>query len=366
MKNKTTLADIAKKLNVTTSTVSRALKDHPKISDATKKAVLDLVEKMNYQPNNIAAALQSGKSNIIGVIVPTSDRQFFASVIRGIEEVVRKKGYNLIICQSDEQTSKEEKIIDTLLRIQVDGIIASVSKETSHYSYFEKIIAQGVPLVLFDRVGQHINTNIVVSNDYKGAYQAVSHLIDQGCQRIAHFTGLKHIKIYQDRLKGYLDALKQHQLIVDDDLIIESDLIDDTEIILETGRKMTQRLLTMDDPPDGIFSSSDFAALGAIQLLKSRSVSIPEEVSIVGYSNDFSSSIIEPGLTSIDQHTKKMGNKAATLFLDQMKSKIEHYQYQQIVIEPTLVIRESSSSKLFEKRKESSGNIEMISGQILN
>lgn len=350
MKKKTTLADIAKKLDVTTSTVSRALKDHPKISDATKIAVMDLVDEMNYQPNNIAAALQSGKSNIIGVIVPTSDRQFFASVIRGIEEVVRNKGYNLIICQSDEQTNKEEKIIDTLLQIQVDGIIASVSKETTHYCYFEKIIAQNVPLILFDRVGQNINTNTVVSNDYKGAYKAVSHLIDQGCQCIAHFTGLKHIKIYQDRLKGYLDALKHHQMLPDDDLIIESDLIDDTEIILEAGRKMTNHLLMTNNPPDGIFSSSDFAALGAIQLFKSKSVSIPEEVSIVGYSNDFSSSIVDPGLTSVDQHTKKMGNKAAALFLDQMNSKNEDYQYQQIMIEPTLVIRKSSSSKLLGKR----------------
>lgn len=351
MRKKTTLADIAKKLDVSTSTVSRALKDHPKISDTTKKAVRNLVVKMNYQPNNIAAALQSGKSNIIGVIVPTSDRQFFASVIRGIEEVVRKAGYNLIICQSDEQTGKEQKIINTLLQIRVDGIIASVSKETTRYSYFEKIIQQNVPLILFDRVGQNINANTVVSNDYKGAYEAVTHLINQGCKRIAHFTGLKHIKIYQDRLKGYLDALKHHQMLVDEDLIIESDLIDDTEIILETGKNMTNRLLMTNNPPDGIFSSSDFAALGAIQLLKSRSICIPEEVSIIGYSNDFSSSIIAPGLTSVDQHTKKMGNKAASLFLDQMNSRINDYQYQQIVIDPTLVIRESSSLKLFDKKK---------------
>lgn len=351
MKKKTTLADIAKKLDVTISTVSRALKNHPKISDATKKAVKELVIEMNYQPNNIAAALQSGKSNIIGVIVPTSDRQFFASVIRGIEEVVRKKGYNLIICQSDEQNSKEEKIIDTLLQIQVDGIIASVSKETTQYSYFEKIIQQNVPLILYDRVGEKINTNTVVSNDYRGAYKAVSHLIEQGCNRIAHFSGLKHITIYQDRLKGYLDALKHHHLPVDGSLIIESDLIDDTEIILEAGKNMTTNLFQNDNPPDGIFSSSDFAAMGAIQALKTKSILIPKEVSIIGYSNDFSSSIIDPGLTTVDQHTKKMGNKAATLFLDQVNSRIDDYQYQQIVIEPTLVIRESSSSKLFKKKE---------------
>lgn len=351
MKKNTTLADIAKKLDITTSTVSRALKNHPKISDATKKAVVELVEKMNYQPNNIAAALQSGKSNIIGVIVPTSDRQFFASVIRGIEEVVRKKGYNLIICQSDEQTSKEEKIIDTLLQIQVDGIIASVSKQTTHYSYFEKILQQNVPLILYDRIGEKINTNTVVSNDYRGAYKVVSHLIDQGCSRIAHFSGLKHIKIYQDRLKGYLDAMKHHELPVDENLIIESDLIDDTETVLEAGSKMTTHLFQRDNPPDGIFSSSDFAAMGAIQALKSKSILIPEEVAIAGYSNDFSASIIDPGLTSVDQHTKRMGNNAAALFLEQVNKKNETSEYHQIEIEPTLIIRASSSVKTLDEKE---------------
>ncbi|WP_372906705.1 LacI family DNA-binding transcriptional regulator [Rhodohalobacter sp.] len=351
MKKKTTLADIAKKLGVTISTVSRALNDHPKISTATKKAVIDLVDKMNYQPNNIATALQSGKSNIIGVIVPTSDRQFFASVIRGIEEVVRKEGYNLIICQSDEQTVKEQKIIDALLQIQVDGIIASVAKETTCYSYFDKIIHQNVPLILFDRVGQNIDTSTVVSNDYKGAYDAVSHLIEQGCQHIAHIKGLKHIKIYQDRLNGYLDALKHHQIPVDEDLIIESDLIDDPDIILEAGIKMTNHLFMTNHQPDGIFSSSDFAAFGSIEALKSKCINIPEEVSIIGYSNDFSSSIIDPGLSSVDQHTKKMGNSAGTLFLDQVNSSIGEYRYKQVVIDPTLIIRKSSSPNLIENRK---------------
>lgn len=344
-RKKTTLSDIAKKLGVTPSTVSRALKNHPRISDATKKAVWELVETMNYQPNNIAAALRSGKSNIIGVIVPTSDRHFFASVIRGIEEVVREQGYNLIICQSDEQTNKEQNIIDALLQIQVDGIIASVAKETTQYSYFEKIIHQNVPLILYDRVGENINASTVVCDDYNGAYEAVSHLIDQGCSRIAHFAGQQHIKIYQDRLNGYLDAMKYHQLPVDEKLIIESDLIDDTDIILAAGSKMTNILFQFDQPPDGIFSSSDFAALGAIKALKKSGVQIPDEVAIIGYSNDFSSSVIEPGLTSLDQHTKQMGTHTAELFLDQINSSEKHFTPKHIVINPELVVRESTHLK---------------------
>lgn len=340
---KTTIDDIAKELNVTASTVSRALRNHPRISDTTKKAVWELVQKMNYQPNNIATALRKGKSNIIGVIVPTSDRQFFASIIRGIEEVVRGKGYNLIICQSDEQTHKEQKNIDALLRIQVDGIIASVAKETRDYSYFQKINSLNVPLVLYDRVGENINANTVISDDFKGAYKAVTHLIEQGCTKIAHFAGQQHIKIYQDRLNGYLDALKEHNIERDDNLIIENDLINDTDLVLNAGYDMTYELFSNIVKPDAIFSSSDFAVLGAIQALKQKKISIPEEVALVGYSNDFSSSVVEPGLSSLDQQPKLMGNHAAELFLEQIESDEKTYTPKKKVLDPKLMIRSSSS-----------------------
>jgi len=350
-KKKTTISDIAKVLNVTPSTVSRALRNHPRISDATKKAVWELVEKMNYQPNNIATALRKGKSNIIGVIVPTSDRQFFASIIRGIEEVVRGKGYNLIICQSDEQAHKEQKNIDALLRIQVDGIIASVAKETRDYTYFEKINDLNVPLVLFDRVGENINASTIVSDDFNGAYKAVTHLIEQGCTQIAHFAGQQHIKIYQDRLNGYLHALKEHNIKRDNDLIIENDLINDTDLVLNTGYGMTYELFSKTVKPDAIFSSSDFAALGAIKVLKEKKISIPEEVALVGYSNDFSSSVVEPGLTTLDQQPKLMGNHAAELFLEQIESDEIPYTPKRKVLDPKLMIR--SSSSILELKTES-------------
>lgn len=344
-RKKTTITDIARELDVTPSTVSRALNNHPRISDSTKKAVWELVKKLNYQPNNIATALRNGKSNFIGVIVPTSDRYFFASVIRGIEEIVREEGYNLIICQSDEQTNKEQKNIDALLQIQVDGIIASVAKATTEFSYFEKIINQNVPLVLYDRAGENLNVNSVVCNDYLGAFNAVSHLIEQGCTKIAHFAGQQHIKIYKDRLNGYIDALKEHEIKVNERFIIESDLINDTDIILAAGAKMTKNLFSLSNRPDGIFSASDFAALGAIKALKSDGYSIPGDVALVGFSNDFSSSVIEPGLTSLDQHTKRMGMNAGKLFLEQIQNPDKNTSPKSIVLEPTLVIRESSSIK---------------------
>lgn len=342
-KKKTTISDIAKELNVTPSTVSRALANHPKISDSTKEAVWDMVKKLNYQPNNIASALRKGKSNVIGVIVPTSDRQFFASFIRGIEEIVRDEGYNLMICQSDDQFYKEKTGIDTLLNIRVDGIIASVAKQTTDFSHYKKIKRQGVPLVLYDRVIESLGVNLVVSDDYNGAYNAVTHLIEQGCKRIAHFAGKQHIQIYQDRLKGYLQALKDHNLPADDEIIIESDLIQDTNSILETGREMSKKLLQISYPPDGIFSSSDFAAMGAIQVLKKKNIKIPGNIALVGYSNDFSTAVIEPSLSSLDQHTIEMGNIAAKHFLKQINTKPEEFTPQKTLLKPKLIIRESSN-----------------------
>jgi LacI family transcriptional regulator len=343
---KTTIIDIARELNVTASTVSRALSNHPRISQSTKDAVLETAKKLNYQPNNIAAALRKGKSNIIGVIVPTSDRYFFASVIRGVEEVVRNEGYNLIICQSDELYTKEKLNIDALLQIQVDGIIASVAKETTDYDHYQKIKQQGIPLVLYDRVNESLEVNAVVTDDYLGAYKAVSHLIEQGCEKIAHFAGEQHINIYQDRLKGYMDALNEHGLPVVDEYIVEEDVIQDTWRVLETGRQMANNLFGKEDTPDAIFSSSDFAAMGAMQVLKDKGIKIPEDAAVVGYSNDFSTSVIEPALTSVDQHTKKMGNFAAQLFLEQVNTESDaDFAPCKTVLKPELVIRESSKRK---------------------
>lgn len=341
-KKKTTIRDIAEELDVTASTVSRALRNHPRISSSTKQAVLNVAERLNYQPNNIAAALRKGKSNIIGVMVPTSDRNFFASVIRGIEEVVRDEGYNLIICQSDDQYQKEQMNIEALLKIQVDGIIASVAKETTDFDHFEKIKSQDVPLILYDRVNESLDVNAVVTNDYLGAFKAVNHLIQQGCKRIVHFAGRQHINIYQDRLNGYIDAQREQGIPIDNELIIEEDLIFSMERVVELGQKMAEKLLAMPQLPDAIFSSSDFAAMGAMQVLKKKGIRIPDDVAIVGYSNDVSGSFIEPGLTTVDQHTKRMGNLAAKLFIEQTNTPVSEFTPRKTLLNPKLVIRESS------------------------
>src|SRR5688500_8651005 len=213
--NRTTVYDIARELNLTASTISRALNDHPSISDRTKKSVMRMSKKLGYQPHRIAAALRNGKSNIIGVIVPVADRNFFASIVRGIEEKANEAHYQVIICQTYEDPVKEEAAIEALLNTRVDGIIASLSKRTEQFTHYSKVKAKGIPLILFDRANDSLEVSHVVIDDYSASYNAVKHLVEQGCKRIAHFTNVEKINIYKERLRGYKTALLDHGLPFD-------------------------------------------------------------------------------------------------------------------------------------------------------
>ncbi len=223
-KEKATIHDIAEKLNITASTVSRALRGHPRISAETKKAVLKVAQKLNYQPNHIAAALRNGRSNIIGIIVPTADRSFFSSVIRGIEEIANASHYNVMICQTYDNYKKEVATVEALLNTRVDGIIASHGKETADFSHFLKAKERGIPVILFDRSNDDLEVSQVVIDDYLGAYKATEHLIQQDCKRIAHFTNTLHISIYKERLRGYHDALVNNGLEYDESMVVSSNL----------------------------------------------------------------------------------------------------------------------------------------------
>jgi LacI family transcriptional regulator len=338
-KEKSTIHDIAKKLNITASTVSRALKDHPRISETTKQAVHIAAKKLNYQPNNIAAALRNGRSNIIGIIVPTIDRSFFASVVRGIEEVANTKNYNVMICQSYDSYDKEVATVEALLNSRVDGIILSVTKETENFDHLNKVIAKGIPLIIFDRGNDQLEVSQVVINDYLGAYNAVEHLIKQGCRRIAHFTSSRKISIYKERMRGYTEALRAHDIPVDESMIIES------ELQLEDGRQGMLQLLKFAEIPDAVFSASAYGAMGAMQILKEKNINIPEQVALVGFSNEVFMSFTEPALSTVDQHSLRMGNAAAEIFLEEIADKNKKFIPQKIVLKPELIIRQSSLKK---------------------
>ncbi|MFY0714925.1 LacI family DNA-binding transcriptional regulator [Seonamhaeicola sp. NFXS20] len=335
MNKKTTIYDIAKKLNITAATVSRALNNNPKISDATKKLVLETAAKMNYEQNKLAQALKSGKSYNVGVIVPRIDSNFFASIIRGIEDELSPFGYHVIICQTHEKNAKEVENINALLNAQVDGILMSISKSSKDSKHFKPIIKKNVPLIFFDRRYIMEGVSSVTIDDFQGGYLATKHLIEQGCRRIAHFSSNQTIEIFKNRYLGYRQALFDNDIELNEEYIIQ------TKSNIDEGVKAMKSLLKKKTPPDGLFSSSDFSALGAIQELKSQGFKIPKDFCVVGFSNEPFTKFMELPITSIDQSPLEMGQIAAQVFLEQMNSKFKIEK--KIVLEPKLIVRKSSS-----------------------
>lgn len=334
---KATIHDIAEKLKVTASTVSRALNNNPRISDATKKKVLKAAKDLNYQPNNIASALRSGRSRLIGVVVPTANRNFFSSVIRGIEEIANSLNYKVVISQSYDDFEKEKQTIEALLNVQVDGIIASVGKTTENVDHFKKIITKGIPLVLFDRVTNELDVSQVVIDDYYGAFQATEHLINEGCKRIIHFTSSQNINIYKDRKRGYEDALLKHGIQIDPELILFSNMQ------LEDGRRIIQETLEKKIRFDAIFSSSDYSVMGAMQVLKENGFKIPQDVKLVGFGNEPFTSFTEPTLTTVDQKSIPMGKITAETFFEILNQKDQATNIpKKTILKPELIIRNSS------------------------
>ncbi len=338
MKKKTTIYDIAKKLNITAATVSRALNNNPNISDATKELVLNMASKMNYEQNRLALALKSGKSNNVGVIVPRIDSNFFGSVIRGIEEELNQHGYHVIICQTEGNEAKEVANIDALLNSQVDGILISTSSNNS--ATFDRILKKEVPLVFFDRKKTMKNVSSVTINDFDGGYKATQHLIDTGCKKIAFFAGDTNIEIFKDRFLGYKQAL------LDNKLAFRKEYVIPTKSSIEDGKKAVTKLLKLPSPPDAIFSSSDFAALGAIQELKANHIKIPTDFSVIGFSNEPFTMFMELSISTIDQFPLEMGKMTAKVFLEQV-SNSEHIKIEKkVVLEPELILRKSTRKVL--------------------
>lgn len=334
---KPTIWDIAQELNITASTVSRALSGHSSISVATKKAVLHTAKKLNYHPNQIASALRSGTSKIIGVIIPSAEINFFGSVVHGIEKIASARGYNVLLFQSNELVDYEKKGIATFLRSRVDGVFASIAKETTNVDHYRELKKKGIPLVLFDRTRDDLDVPSVVIDDYKGAFMATQHLIDQGCRCIAHIAGPQHIPIFVQRLSGYKDAL------IKNGLLFQSHLVSYGSVSIESGEACMEQLMHQSKNIDGVFAVEDFSALGAMQSLKAAGKKIPEDVCLAGFANEAFCSYLTPSLTTVDQQTTRIGEEAAQLFFNLAKNRNFYKEpWGKIVLKPELVIRESS------------------------
>ncbi|MBC7829578.1 MAG: LacI family DNA-binding transcriptional regulator [Chitinophagaceae bacterium] len=335
--SKATLSDIARELNITAATVSRALNDHPRIKETTKKAVREAAVKLNYQPNKLASSLRLGKSNIIGVIIPSAEINFFGSVIHGIEKMANENNYNVLIYQTNELYEYEKRGVQTFLQSQVDGILASISKETINLDHYNEIKKRGVPLILFDRVSDALDVSSVVVDDYAGAFAATKHLIEQGCKRIAHIGGQQHVNIFNQRLKGYIDALNTHNIPVNEDLIVYG------KVSIDSGKECMKKLLEGSQRPDGVFAVEDFTALGAMQAIKNANKKMPEEIAIIGFANEAFGEYLTPSLSTVNQQTIRMGEEAARLFFEGLdKMNLYKTKSRKLVLEPEVICRQSS------------------------
>ena len=338
-KNKTTIKDIANVLNISAAAVSKALHNDSRISEKTKKAVRQVAENLNYQPNHLASALRSGKSKLVGVIVPKTNSNFFSATIHNIEEVLNKEGYNIIITQSNESYKKECENIDTLLFTQVDGIIVSMANETVDLQHFEKVKQAGIPLITFDRGENNLNVDYIGIDDYDSSHRIVDHLVEQGCKRIAHIGGFKHTRIYNNRIRGYVDALEKHNLPLEKELLLESNLS------TEDGRNKMQELLALDNKPDAVYIAGDYAALGALQVLNEKNIKIPDEIALVGFGDEPFANMVTPKMTSVNQHSYQIGKIAAEKFLEYTKQNQIQQTLQKHILKAKLIIRESSLKK---------------------
>jgi LacI family transcriptional regulator len=338
---KSTIYDIAKELNISAATVSRALNDNHKISKATKKLVLETANKLNYKQNKVAQALRSGKSNNVGVIVPRIDSNFFASIIRGIEEELHPEGYHVIICQTHENDTREIENINTLFNAQVDGILLSISNiNKENELLFKNILNKKTPVIFFDRKMNMSGVSSVTINDFDGGYKATKHLIEKGCKKIAHLSGDQSLEIFKNRFEGYKKAL------IDSGLKFNNDYVVRIKSSVEEGIKATQELLKLVPLPDAIFSSSDFAALGAIQELKNNGYKIPEDFCVVGFGNEPFTKFMELSISTIDQSPLEMGKMTAKVFLEQTKSSNNLLIEKKVVLTPELIFRKSSNKKI--------------------
>ena len=338
--NNPTLKEIAAQLGISITTVSKSLKGYSDVSEKTKKAVIELAQKLNYTPNSFAVNLRTKESKTIGLIIPTLVHDFFSNVIKGILEEAEKRDYLVIILESNEKLAFEKKQIDLLLNKRVDGILMSLSNETGDFEHLKSIIAYKTPLVLFDKIAKLVNCSKVTINDKKAAYDAVCYLIKKGYKKIAHFRGSYLPQNAIDRFLGYKKALEDNGIQYDSSLVYVCDNNTDFEDGYENAKKV------IDEHPkiDAIFAVTDLVAIGIIKYFNEKEISIPQRIAVLGFSNWFMSSVISPKLSSIDQPGFEIGRRSASILFDEINQKKKNLPviFQSIELETTIIEREST------------------------
>lgn len=343
----TTIIDIAKAIGISVSTVSRALKDHQDVSEATKKAVKDVAATLNYHPNTLAQSLSKRESRTIGVIIPDIETYFFSSILTGIQNVASAAGYKVMISQSKESHNTEVANTHAFMTNWVDGLLICHSKQTKTFDHIKLHLKSGIPIVHFDRVCEELDTSKVLLDDINGGFAITEHLLSEGCRNIALISGPEHLYVSKKRLEGYIKALVKYNIPYRESLVFHTDLT--TKSILQT----VDQMLHVGHSIDAIFSISDIGAVRIIQHLKKKGIRIPEEVCVAGFGGEPMGEIIEPGLTTFNPQTYKIGETVARLFFNQIIEG-EDYIPKTKIIKGHLVVRESSSrlSKKYIKQKK--------------
>lgn len=342
-KKRVTIKDLAQELNVSTSTVSRALQDHPAIKLETRERVKALAKKWNYQPNTLALDLLRQSSKIIAVIVPEITSHFFSSTIVGIQDVMVSTEFNIMVFISNESYEEEARIIEKLSKIQLAGVLVAPSSETKNFDHFRSLQGNGIPLVIFDRDCEGLEAHKVLVDDYRGAFEAVDYLIKTGCKRIAHITGFSHLSTNSNRLRGYIDALKKNGLPVKKEMIIQTEGFNH-----EDGIVPVETLLKSNNLPDAIFAVNDRLAVSAMRTAKKLDFKIPDDISIIGFDDEPHSSYFTPPLSSVWQPVYSMGMLSVRILLQEIKE--ESTQFRNEIFKTELVIR--GTSRKIETKKD--------------
>jgi len=333
----TTIIDIARALRVSPSTVSRALHNHPSISAATKRNVLEMAEKFDYQPNLLALSLLNKKSGIIGIVVPEITGYFFATVISGVQDMVSSAGYKLLICQSNESFEEEKKLLQDMVLLRVDGVLISPTFRTKTFDHFERLKSAGIPLVIFDRDCPDFEADKVLVDSYDGAYQAVEYLIRTGRQRIAHIAGPIAFPTFKQRLDGYLNAHYDNNVPIRSELIAYSNGFSS-----DYGVDAFAQLMARNEKLDALFAVNDAVAIGAMHVIRENGYRIPEDISIVGFDDESYAQYYFPSLSTVWQPVYELGMLSAKILLDHFANKEQGRNYRYEVLKPELVIRDSS------------------------
>ena len=341
-----TMKDIAEALGVSVATVSRALKDSPRISEARREEIKRFAREHNFYPNVIAESLRNSRvssTKIIGVIVPQIAHYYFSTILSGIEEKASSRGYRIMVAQSDERYEREMKICNSFLENRVCGIIVSQAKDTVRYDHFHKLIDSQVPLVFYDRICTGLNASRVVVDDYMGAYNAVSHMIETGCTRIAYYGSPMQLEISKNRYNGYRDAILKHRLPIDDSLMRFCDN-------RAAAEELTPEILAMDERPDGFFAVNDDTAIGILYTVKRMGLRVPEDISICGFTNGERSKACEPMLTTVEQRGRKVGEEAVDILLEHVTGKVPIDKALKRVVRTRLIVRGTTRVKTSDRQ----------------